>query len=180
MKKAVLVLTMILFFCTLTVSAQPAGKKWELGMSFSYTNYKWSGDTESEYVLNLPIRAGYYVWKGLEIEPEFMLTKFKDGDTAYILSANLAYNFKTSGSLRPFVLAGFGFGNGIPVAHLVEGESDINATVINFGAGVKYLIGSTAALRFEYRYTHDHLKYQGGYSENMNIHQVLAGISVFF
>jgi len=180
MKKAVIVLTVIFFFCTLMVSAQPSGKKWEFGVGFSYSNYKFSGDTESEYVLNLPIRAGYYVWKGLEIEPELMLTKFKGSDTGVVFNANLAYNFKTSGRLKPFLLAGFGFGNGMPVANLVEGDSSITATIINGGAGVKYLVGNSAAIRLEYRYTHDHLKYEGGFSENLNIHQMLVGVSVFF
>jgi len=180
MKKALLVLTVTLFFFTLTLSAQPAGKKWEAGFSFSFSSYKWSGATESDTLLNIPIRAGYYIWRGLEIEPELMLTKFEGSDAGYILSANLAYNFKTSGSLMPFVLAGFGFGNGMPLANIVEGDSDINATVINAGAGVKYLIGNSAALRFEYRYTHDRLKFDVEGTEKVNIHQLLAGVSVLF
>ncbi|HUM35064.1 MAG TPA: outer membrane beta-barrel protein, partial [Candidatus Saccharicenans sp.] len=140
---------------------------------------------------NLPLRAGYYIWKGLEIEPELMLTKAEGADAGFILAANLAYNFNLKGNLRPFILAGIGFGNGFTVANIAEGDSDVNATVVNLGLGVKYLIGNSAALRLEYRYTHNHMKYdyvieaitiqqaESG-TENVNSHQILAGVSIFF
>jgi opacity protein-like surface antigen len=180
MKKVIIILTVFFFVGTIVASAQPAGKKWELGAAVSYTSYKFSGGTESEYVYNLPVRVGYYIWKGLEIEPEIMLTKFKGSDTGYLLSGNVAYNFKTTGSLQPFVLAGIGFGNGFAIANLVEGDTDFNATVINFGGGLKFLVGNSAAIRVEYRYTHNHLTASGYEAENLNIHQFLMGFSVFF
>lgn len=180
MKKVIIVLTVFFFLGTLVVSAQPAGKKWEVGAAFSYTNYKFKGDTESSYVFNLPVRVGYYVWQGLEIEPELLLTKFKGSDTGYILSGNFAYNFKTAGSLQPFILAGVGFGNGFAFANIVEGDTDFHATVLNFGGGVKCLVGNSAAIRVEYRYTHNHLTATGFEAENANIHQLLAGFSLFF
>jgi len=191
MKKAVLSFVVILFACTLVVSAQPAGKKFELGFSGSFTSFKFSYESDSTTVFNLPLRAGYYIWKGLEIEPELMLTKAEGADAGFILAANLAYNFNLKGNLRPFVLAGIGFGNGFTVANIAEGDSDVNATVVNLGLGVKYLIGNSAALRLEYRYTHDHMKYdyvieaitiqqaESG-TENVNSHQILAGVSIFF
>jgi len=191
MKKAVLSFVVILFACTLVVSAQPAGKKFELGFSGSFTSFKFSYESDSTTVFNLPLRAGYYIWKGLEIEPELMLTKAEGADAGFILAANLAYNFNLKGNLRPFILAGIGFGNGFTVANIAEGDSDVNATVVNLGLGVKYLIGNSAALRLEYRYTHNHMKYdyvieaitiqqaESG-TENVNSHQILAGVSIFF
>jgi hypothetical protein len=179
MKKALVILTVFFFFGTLVAAAQPAGKKWELGLALSFSSYKFSGDTESTTLLNIPLRVGYYVWKGLEIEPEIILTKPKGEDTGYLLNANFAYNFKTAGSLQPFVLAGVGFGNGFTVAPYVIGDSEFNATVLNFGGGVKYLVGSSAAIRAEYRYSHNHLSYSG-FSENLNTHMFLMGVSVFF
>lgn len=191
MKKAVLGLVVVLFVCTLAVSAQPVGKKFELGFSGSFTSFKFSYESDSTTVFNLPLRAGYYIWKGLEIEPELMLTKAEGADAGFILAANLAYNFNLKGNLRPFVLAGIGFGNGFTVANIAEGDSDVNATVVNLGLGIKYLIGNSAALRLEYRYTHDHMKYdyvieaitiqqaENG-TENVNSHQILAGVSIFF
>jgi|YelNatPaOPRAMG01_1025707.scaffolds.fasta_scaffold37886_1 opacity protein-like surface antigen len=181
MKKFALFLTLSLLLSTVTALAQPAGKKWEFGLSFSYTNYKFSGSSETNYLLNIPIRAGYFIWKGLEIEPEFTLTKFKGSDTGYIFSTNFSYNFKTNSSLRPYVLVGIGFGNGVPLANLVEGDSEVKAMVINAGAGIKYLIGNSGALRLEYRYTHDRLSYSDvSEKDNLNLHQLLMGISLFF
>jgi len=181
MKKTAFILTLILFLGTTLASAQPAGKKWEFGVSLAYTNYKFSGGLGSEYLLNIPIRVGYFFWKGLEAEPELTLTKFKGDDTSYILSTNFSYNFKVSGSFKPFILAGVGFGNGVPIAHLVEGSSDTNAFIINAGAGLKYLIGNSAAIRLEYRYTRDRLSYPDfEEKENLNLHQLFIGVSVFF
>mgnify|MGYP000849901178 CR=1 FL=1 len=193
MKKAVLGLVVVLFVCTLAVSAQPVGKKFELGLGWSFSSYKWSDAPESDYVINIPLRFGYYIWKGLEIEPELMLTKIKHVDLGYNLVANVSYNFNLKGNLRPFVLAGVGFGNGYGIASIAEGDSSVDATLVNLGAGVKYLLGNVAALRAEYRYTHNHMKQdmeelygitaeQAGSSitENLNEHQFLVGISIFF
>ncbi|MDD8021005.1 MAG: porin family protein [Acidobacteriota bacterium] len=179
MKKAVVSLAVILFFCTLVASAQPVGKKWEVGFGLSYSNFKL-GD-ESIYIFNIPFRVGYYVWKGLEIEPEVMLTKIKDMDFGYNLAANVLYNFQLQGNLRPFILAGIGYGNGFaPHDSLYIGESDTNSLLINAGAGVKYLFGDRAAIRVEYRYSYNHLTWDDDYSENVNVHKVLTGISLFF
>lgn len=51
MKKAVLSFVVILFACTLVVSAQPAGKKFELGFSGSFTSFKFSYESDSTTVL---------------------------------------------------------------------------------------------------------------------------------
>ncbi|MGB4298010.1 MAG: porin family protein [Candidatus Saccharicenans sp.] len=180
MKKAVLGLVVVLFVCTLAVSAQPVGKKWEIGFGLSFSNFKFEGDSGSTSILNIPFRVGYYVWKGLEIEPEVMLTKISDMDFGFNLAANLLYNFQLQGNFRPFILVGFGYGNGFaPYDALYIGDSDTNSTLINAGAGVKYLFGDRAAIRVEYRYSHNHMKWEE-YSENVNTHKVLTGISLFF
>ena len=149
MKKAVLSFVVILFACTLVVSAQPAGKKFELGFSGSFTSFKFSYESDSTTVFNLPLRAGYYIWKGLEIEPELMLTKAEGADAGFILAANLAYNFNLKGNLRPFVLAGIGAGFFSPKDSTLEDETKFSAQV---GAGTNYRFTDNLLLRLDVRW----------------------------
>jgi opacity protein-like surface antigen len=180
MKKALVILTVFFFLGGLVAAAQPAGKKWEVGGSISFTSFKFSGAEESDSVFNLPVRVGYFIWQGLEIEPEVMYTKFSGSDAGWLLSANVAYNFKMSHPILPFILGGVGFGNGFTYAGVAEGDPDLNAFVYQFGVGAKFLIGSSAAFRLEYRFSHNRLTEEGFTPENLNAHQFLLGVSVFF
>jgi hypothetical protein len=177
MKKLCVFLAVLLFLgATFAVSQPVPGKKFEFSTAFSFASMKSSGDTESYTFLSLPLRVGYYIWKGLEFEPELILMKFDDGDAAYNLNGNLSYNFNTSGRLKPFLLAGAGFGNGVAYGAIVEGDPDLNATLLNFGGGVKYVIGTSGAIRLEYRYTHNEL----AEGETVDLHQVFIGVALFF
>jgi opacity protein-like surface antigen len=180
MKKLCVFLAGLLFLGTTFAMSQPvAGKKFELGVAFSFASIRYAEEEYSYTVWTLPLRVGYFVWKGLEIEPEIMLQKFKGDDLAYDLCGNLAYNFKPSGNLVPFVLAGIGIGNGFVIGPIVDGASGVKAFLLNFGGGVKYVIGNSGAIRLEYRFTHNHLA-EDEYSGNRNSHQVFIGASLFF
>jgi len=162
------------------------GKRFEFSTSASMWNVK-SNDSETETIINLPIRLGFFIYKGLEIEPEIFLTIPEESDeTGYFLLANLAYNFKVSDNLILFVLGGGGFGNGVRFFDITW-DYDMNVSAINFGTGIKYLVGNTAALRFEYRFT----KYSGEetytyswgrWTDELDRtdNNILAGISLFF
>lgn len=177
MKKLCVFLAVLLFLgATFAVSQPVPGKKFEFSTAFSFASMKSSGDTESYTFLSLPLRVGYYIWKGLEFEPELILMKFDDSDAAYNLNGNLSYNFNTSGRLKPFLLAGAGFGNGVAYGAIVEGDTSINATLLNFGGGIKYVIGTAGAIRLEYRYTHNEL----AEGETVDLHQVFIGVALFF
>jgi len=180
MKRFFALLTVLLFLGATFAAAQPvAGKKFELGTSLSFSTFKFSGSSESETILTIPLRFGYYIWKGLELEPELMMVKFEDSDLTYNLSANLSYNFKTAGKIVPFVLAGAGFGNAFAVGPYMEGGEGLNAFLLNFGGGAKFLVGNSGAVRVEYRFTRNHLSADLD-SDNLNYHQILVGVSLFF
>lgn len=179
MKKPFILVVIGLLALVLTASAQPEGKKWEQGIGFDYSSVKGSESTEAFDVLTIPLRLGYYIWKGLEVEPELFLMKVEDSDMGYLFNLNGVYNFKTAGSFRPFLLAGIGITNGIKIGYLMEADNEVSGFVINAGAGLKYLVGSSAAIRFEYRYLHNRLDFDGT-KENFNHHQFLIGVSVFF
>jgi len=181
MKKLGVFFVAILFLGVTFAASQPVpGKKFEFSTAFSFSSLKFSGSTDSDTFLCLPVRVGYFFWKGLEFEPELMLMKFDDSDAAFNLNGNLSYNFKTSGHLLPFVLAGAGFGNGIAFGLLVEGSSSTTATLLNFGGGVKYVIGTSGAIRLEYRYTHNRLSKGDLEPDTVNLHQLFIGVSLFF
>src|SRR5512143_4115982 len=110
---------------TMAVAQPVPGKKFELSTAFSFSSFKSSGSTSSDSFLSIPLRFGYFVWKGLELEPELVLAKFSHSDAAFNLSGNLVYNFRTSGGLVPFVLGGVGAGNGFSVGMLAEGGTGL-------------------------------------------------------
>lgn len=179
MKKLLVLIVIGLMTLALTASAQPEGKKWELGIGFDYSSVKSSGSTEAFDILTIPLRLGYYLWKGLEVEPELFLMKVEDSDMGYLFNLNGVYNFKTASSFRPFLLVGVGITNGVKIGYLMEADNEFNGFVFNAGAGLKYLVGNAAAIRFEYRYLHNRLK-DMDITENFNSHQFLIGVSVFF
>ncbi len=185
MKKLCVIFVCLLFAGAMFAADRPIdGKKFELGTAIHmYGMHYQDGDYSYSWsVLNVPIRFGWFVWKGLEIEPEIMFTvPLKGGgDALYVLSANVFYNFKTKGKWVPFIGGGVGYGNGIPYVGWVEGDKDLRSTVFNLGGGLKYIIGNVAAVRIEYRFTRDHYKYPGDGYTNYSLQQVFVGFSIFF
>jgi len=172
----ILIFTFILSSLVQTSFAQPVkDKKFEFSTSASIWNVKFHGQ-ETETLLNIPIRLGFFVFKGLEIEPELFLTIPEGEDLGYLLLANISYNFKVSDKFIPFVLAGGGYGNSEQSFSVVyDYGTDILA--VNFGAGIKYLVSNSAAIRMDYRFT----KYLAeGYWLDRTDNNVFFGLSIFF
>lgn len=183
MKRSCVFLAAMILLGTPFAAAQPVpGKKFEFSTGVSFFNVKFDGSDSSYGFLSVPFRFGWFVWKGLEIEPEVCVTfpVSDEGDTSYFLLGNVIYNFRTSGDLVPFVGAGAGLGNGLAVAGVVQGGSGMEASVLDALLGVKFLIGKVGALRLEYRYNRYSWDYGDGKSEDGNLHQVLMGLAIFF
>lgn len=168
---------MVVFIVCSSALAQPVPeKKIELSTSASFSSMKSKGASESFNLLNLSLRLGYFIYKGLELEPEFLFTIPDESEnTGYILLGNIAYNFGISKNITPFVLAGFGVGNGARYFSIVW-DLEETVTVLNLGAGIKYTVGNSAGLRFEYRFSH--VMMEG--DDYLNDHQFFLGISLFF
>jgi len=175
MKKISISLAVLFVLATAVATAQPvAEKKFEFSTSIAFQSVKWDLE-DSSSALNLAARLGYFLWKGLEFEPEVMLTAMEDS-TGYFLTGNFSYNFKTSSKKAiPFLLAGYGFGSGNPMLGIVY-DYEETITALNLGGGLKYLVGDIAAFRLEYRFRQF---YWEGESE-ISDHQVLFGIALFF
>jgi len=180
MKKLLVFLAVLLVLGATFAASQPVpGKKFELSGSFALGGSNFGGG-ESQTVLHLPVRFGFFIWKGLEIEPElFLQALFLDEGSraSYNLRANVAYHFGTSKPLVPFVLAGLGTGNGLAIGPGME-RLGTGVTLLNLGGGGKYVIGKLVAIRIEYRFTHYWVnKFESGW---VNTHELLAGFGIFF
>jgi hypothetical protein len=188
-RMTVFLVVMLIMGGTFAASQPVSGKKFEFSTAASLFSVKYKyaegGYSDSWTVLNVPIRFGWFAWKGLEIEPEFMLTLpigQDKGESAYFLAVNIAYNFKAKGRLVPFIGGTAGIGNGIPYMGWVSGGSGEQTKAAGGLAGVKFLFSNVAALRAEYhllfyKWTDDDFPED---NETGTIHQVLLGLSIFF
>lgn len=157
-------------------------------MSSPYGSSKSEGEAQG-YVL-LAVRPGYYITEGFMVEPEILWTAQEDYPPCFAFSGNLAYNFNIPNThLTPFILAGYGIGNGIPITHrLIYRSSDkLDINVLNLGAGLKIFVSEQIAVRIEYRnqsysYSYEYSDYyMGSYTleRTTTYNTVMFGFSVF-
>lgn len=182
MKKLSAVLFVLVFAGAAVAQAQVVPGKFELGTSISYYNLKFDADTSSMSYLNIPVRFGWYFWKGFEIEPEvqvFIPMGDTGGDTSYFFQGKLLYNFRLPGSIEPFIGGGAGVGNGIPFFGVIEGGTDYKTFAYTGMAGLKFHLGNSAAIRLEYRFNRFSWQVPLSLKEWGNFHQILVGISLF-
>jgi len=165
-----------LVFLAAQSSAQVAnGKRFEFSTSASVWNMEWKGGA-TQTIINLPVRFGFYAYKGLEFEPELFLTVLDETDhTGFMAFGNIAFNLPLSPNFLGFLLGGVGVGNGLQTSNMAI-DQDQGVFGFNFGTGLKGMIGNSAALRIEYRVISysmegDHLR------TDQNI---LVGVSIFF
>jgi hypothetical protein len=185
MRRLCVSLALLLVLGAAFAAAQPVpGKKFELGTAIALWSYSYENEdySNSYTLLNVPVRFGWFFWKGLQLEPEIILTipiGEDGGDVSYFLTGNLVYNFKASPKLVPFIGGGAGVGNGIPFLGWVEGGSNAKSWAFDGLAGIKYLVGNAAAIRAEYRFMR--YEWESDWSDETGIiHQVLIGLSIFF
>jgi len=174
----IFIVFLLIFISVKGTFAQPIqDKKFEFSTSASMWNIKFEGAVEATTIFNVLLRIGFFAYKGIEIEPEVLLTIPEDGDgTGIHVLANVSYNLKTSDKTILFFLGGYGFGNSSP-AYRIAWDADESITALNFGGGIKYLVSNSAAIRLEYRYTR--------YSDEDGDHfrtdnNIYLGVSIFF
>ena len=155
--------------------------------SSEWSSQYGSGSSEGEvkeYVL-LAVRPGYYITEGFMVEPEILWTAQEDDPPCFAISANIAYNFNIPNThITPFVLAGYGIGNGISITNrLIYRSSDkLDINVLNLGAGLKIFVSEPVALRIEYR--HQSYSYESSeafftYESTTTYNTIMFGFSVF-
>lgn len=181
--------------CTLCLSSPGRAQtvlvgKLEISMAASLQAVAVHTDhSEVDYMVNLPLRVGYFVSEGWELEAEAIVSIREDiFDLArrtrlmWVLSANSLHHVATRSSVRPFLLVGAGLSDAstAPLGNvvLVSDISDSIRGVFNLGIGCKALVGSRSALRVEYRLQY----YPSDVGEDLigfTSHTLQAGVSLF-
>ncbi len=125
-------------------------------MSLSADANSFSDGGGSHNQVSLAFRPGLFIIEGLSVEPELFVGTMKGRAPALNLSGNLSYSYGMGHNVFvPFVLVGYGAGNGLPFGQpLVRQGNYLSAvTFLNAGAGLKVMvIGGRALVRVEYRY----------------------------
>lgn len=189
---------LFLVVCGHSAGAQPGTGSWELSLSATFgmvsqtSEMTFQGQTtkdehEAEGYLSLAVRPGFYLYEGLSLEPEFFWTASEGVPPAFSISGNISYTFVIPASPAcPFLLAGYGVGNGIPLAQRLLGRSsdEMDIAVLNLGGGIKIFLSKAVALRGEYRYQRfsweDTSPFGStSYRQTVNFHNFLLGFSVF-
>ncbi len=137
--------------------------RWEMSTSVDVNSFSnsVSSSSGSSYYASLALRPGFYpmLGEGLSVEPELFLGKTKGQTTAVNLSGNISYSLGMGyWPFVPFVLAGYGLGDGIPFDQTLArtpGAASSTISVFNAGGGLKIMaLGGRGLLRIEYRYQH--------------------------
>ena len=143
------------------------------------------------YILGI-LRPGLFISEGFEVEAELggFGSIYFDGPMTIYGGGNLQYHIPASQNIWPFLLAGLGATNS------VNGHRyGSTITVLNLGAGVKFLINRAFAVRVEYRFQqlsggepYDEIQgpVERPYSTtnvsavDLQFHSLVIGTSIFF
>jgi opacity protein-like surface antigen len=200
MKRACGALLLGMALSSLSAFSQTERGSWELSLAGNMGIYSTSSeytsagrtttnDGEALGYFGLDLRAGYYVVDGLSVEPEIYMLAVEKSPPAFNIGANASYTFTIRDSpVKPFVIAGYGIGNGVPVMQRIMGRtsSEFDIPVLRVGGGLKVFLSQQVALKAEYRYerfsyeeTSTYYSYTSTLKRTWNYHNVLFGVSVF-
>lgn len=197
--------TSVLMLCGLGLAVLPAMSQtqpgsWELSVGANLGSYSTStentsggrtstSESEGRGFLSLDFRVGVYPVEGLSVEPEIYILAVEKGLPTFNLGGNLGYTFTIPNSpVRPFVIAGYGIGNGIPQMQRLFGRmsENLDIPVLRVGGGLKVFLSKQVALKAEYRYerysyesTSTSFNITNTYASVWNYHNLLFGFSVF-
>jgi hypothetical protein len=164
MRTLVAAIALVAVICSSSIAQFKRGDV-ELSMNASLgsRSMKISGhgyeDKESYNFMYLGVSPGMFVTQGLSIEPEIAFMAIEKQLPTWYFLGNVSYTYAGEGAkMAPFVRAGIGVANGIPVlpgTMAVFRTSDkLDVQVLNVGAGVKYQVAGAAHLRAEANYKH--------------------------
>jgi len=184
MKNVVFMLALATVFGSSILYGQIEKGSWEMSVAGTFGSYSLStngNDGESTSLVSIAARPGYYVIDGLSIEPELYWTAIEDELPIFNIAANVSYTFRVAESgVSPFLLAGYGVGNGIPIFQrlIFRSSDEMDVSVLNVGGGVKFFVTTSVALRAEYRFQQFNQD-EDSFETTANWHTILLGFSVF-
>jgi opacity protein-like surface antigen len=202
MLKSIFVLSIVLF-CSNSFSQDDnhfTKGSWELSLSgsigslgssreYTYGNYS-DENSDSKFYLQLSAIPAFYIADGLSIEPEINFLFSGSVDPSLSFLASLSYTFRIKNErFAPFIRAGYGISNSLqfPIqsGFLARVSESLDVTIINAGAGLKFLITDNLSFRTELNYRRFNQSESGGsygytYEESYSLTSVslLFGFSV--
>ena len=200
MKRVTVLLLSAIGLVAAPAMSQTGRGSWELSLAGNLGSYSisteitsgghtTSNDGESHGYLGLDLRTGWYLADGLSIEPEIYYLAVEKEPPTFNLGANLNYTFTIPQSpVKPFIIAGYGVGNGIPLMQRLLGRTsdNLDIPVLRIGCGLKVFFSKQVAFKIEYRYerysyenTTTFYSYSYTGKEVWDYHNVLFGFSVF-
>ncbi len=124
----------------------------ELSLTASYQNRSSGNSSGSTSSLLVSPRLGFFVVKGLELEPELLFMISTGSDPIYAVNGLASYNFISEKGTIPFVLVGYGIANTVPFFNVPFIGTSFRVGVLNLGFGIKARLSEDVWLRIEYRY----------------------------
>ncbi len=103
----------------------------------------------------LSAAPAYYLINGLAVELELGVNAIEKIPPVFFILPNIGYTHAINKNIGLFAHAGYGVANGVPLPNssvLEKQTSDLDVKVLNFGAGVKYLVGQNAFIKAELNY----------------------------
>ena len=180
-------LMMVTMAATVSSFGQPReGSAIEMSLSGTYQHTSSGSGSKGTGAFIISPRVGFFVLKGLELEPEVVCMFSSLNDPVYILNGNVSYNFISGKRGVPFVLVGYGIANTIPFLGVPFTRTSFAIKVLNVGAGLKVFLKEDVALRVEYRFQtftgegeeSSYGYYSYSHKVDIEVHTVQFGLSV--
>ena len=151
----------ILFFGT--VNAQFRKDNFEVGISTSLGSLSasntnpWLQNYSTYYFTFLSGFAGYYLFDGFSIEPEFGIFAIENNSPAQFIIGNISYTkLRKNSPFAFFGKIGFGLSNSVILTSsdkpLMTNPDNFDTKIVSVGMGVKYILDYQIVLRGEFNY----------------------------
>lgn len=162
MKTFNIVITVLLFASSISLCQFEAGSL-EIGLSGSigtenikYISADYSSNFAYKYIF-ISALPSYYIKDGLALEPELGISMISESSPALYLIGNISYTHKiTDSKFALFGRAGYGASNAVWPAYFDKPPASVSngmkISIVNLGAGFKYLISEKITFRCELNY----------------------------
>ena len=149
--------------------------------------YNTQSNSETRSTAGISFSPGFYLLDNFSIEAELGIVAVQSMQPSQYVLINLSYTYLLPESKTAlFAHAGYGLSNSVAISYLnnaISFTSDkFNVKVLNFGAGIKYLISSTVLLHTEVNYR-QHLwtnDYESMGYYNYSVDNKITNISLIF
>jgi len=150
-------------------------------------SFNTQSNSETRTTAGISFSPGYYLIDNFSIEAEIGISAVQKMQPSQYVLVNLSYTYLLPESKTAlFAHAGYGLSNSVAISYLNNAISlasdNFDVRVLNFGAGIKYLISSTVLLHTEVNYRNHSWTNDYGYLgySNYKVDNKISNVSVLF